>query len=96
MTSRKRSAREKLKQDFFSSLGGMDDVFERESGRADALAQAREAARIERSCSSKARYSTRGEALEAIAACEAHGTRGLSCYRCPHCHGWHLTSHPWE
>jgi hypothetical protein len=38
----------------------------------------------------------RADAEATIAACEAHGTRGLECYRCPYCHGWHLTSHPWH
>lgn len=93
MTSRKRSARTQQKQEFMASLGGMDDVFSRESRRSDLLASKRKAALIDKACSSKARYATKAEALETIALCEEHGTRGLSCYRCPHCRGWHLTSH---
>ena len=36
-----------------------------------------------------------GRGHEAIAACEEHGRRGLSTYKCSYCNGWHLTSHPW-
>ena len=28
--------------------------------------------------------------------CENRGRRGLACYKCEYCGGWHLTSHPWK
>ena len=94
MTSRKPSARARQRDDFLNSTGGLDDLFAAGRRRLDELDARREEARIERACSSKARYDTKADALEAIAACAEHGRRGLSCYRCPHCGGWHLTSHP--
>ncbi len=100
MGSKKRSARERQRAAFEQGLdggttsGGMADLFEREQRREKDLSERRDAARRYRACESKNRYATRGEALEAIAECERWGRRGLSCYRCPHCKGWHLTSHP--
>lgn len=95
MGSRKRSAQQKQIAQFKEGLGGMDDLFGREQRRSAGAAERREAVRRKRSCESKQRYHTRADAEEAIALCEAHGTRGLQCYRCSYCHGWHLTSHPW-
>ena len=66
------------------------------SRRCDELDVERERARREKACASKMRYATRADALDAIAACEEHGRRGLSTYRCPYCGGWHRTSHPWK
>lgn len=96
MPSRKPSARAKRVAAFRSKLAGADDAFERESKRARALDVERERARREKTCASKRRYPSRDDALDAIAACEEHGRRGLSAYRCPYCNGWHLTSHPWS
>ena len=47
-----------------------------------------------KACTSKKRYPYRSDAEEAIELCAQHGTRGLHCYRCPYCDGWHLTSKP--
>lgn len=96
MASRKPSANAKRVQRFKSQLGGLDDLFVSEEGRIEQLAQDKQAARREKTCSSKNRYASRSEAQSAIDACAEHGTRGLSSYKCPYCNGWHLTSHPWE
>lgn len=96
MGSRKPSANAKRVQQFKSQLGGLDDLFAAEERRGAQAASEKEEARRRKSCESKNRYATQGEARQAIAACEAHGRRGLSTYRCPYCDGWHLTSHPWE
>ena len=53
-----------------------------------------EAALERKACTSKKRYPYRSDAEEAIELCAQHGTRGLHCYRCPYCDGWHLTSKP--
>lgn len=94
MGSRKRSAQQKKIAEFRAQLGGLDDLYGRERRSQDKLSERREAARRERGCERKQRYATRADALEAIELCAEHGTRGLSCYRCEYCHGWHLTSHP--
>ena len=96
MGSKKGSARQRQRSAFEAELGasGLGDAFEREWRRTDELESGRDEARRTKACSSKNRYATRADALEAIADCEAHGTRGLSCYRCRYCNGWHLTSHP--
>ncbi len=93
MASNKRSARQRQRAAFESQLGGMDDVFGQEERRQEQFAQRKEAALRHKACSSKNRYATRLEAQAAIAACAEYGKRGLTCYRCPHCNGWHLTSH---
>ena len=95
MTSRKPSARAKRIAAFKAGACDLDSLFEDESRRRDELDVERERARREKACASKMRYATRADALDAIAACEEHGRRGLSTYRCPYCGGWHLTSHPW-
>ena len=95
MASRKPSARAKRQAAFRSELFGADDAFGREERRMDELDRQRERARVERSCTSKRRYATYADAQDALAACAEHGRRGLSIYKCPHCNGWHLTSHPW-
>ena len=95
MASRKPSAKAKRVAAFKSELEDLGSLFEHESARRDELDTAREHARYEKSCASKMRYPTRADALEAIAACEEHGRRGLSTYKCSYCNGWHLTSHPW-
>ena len=74
----------------------MGVAFEQERQRADELGERREAAREAKACTSKNRYASRTDAEEALAWCERQGRRGLSYYRCPYCHGWHLTSHPWS
>jgi len=96
MGSRKPSANAKRVKEFKSQLGGLDDLFAREDERRESLSQHKEAALREKACTSKNRYASHAEAKEAIAACAAHGTTGLKAYKCPHCNGWHLTSHPWE
>ena len=96
MGSRKPSANAKRVQQFKSQLGGLDDLFASEQQRGERLSAEKEAAQREKACESKNRYPSQWEAHEAIAACEAHGTKGLSMYRCPYCDGWHLTSHPWD
>ena len=99
MSSRKPSANAKRVSAFKSSLGdedaaGFDHLFSREEDRNDRLAAEREEALYEKSCSSKNRYASRADALEAIALCADHGRRGLRCYKCSYCGGWHLTSKP--
>ena len=96
MGSRKRSAQQRRIAEFKAGFGGLDDLYGRERRRADGADERREAARRARSCERKQRYATRGDAEEAIALCAEHGRTGLSCCRCDYCHGWHLTSHPWD
>lgn len=94
MGSRKGSARAKELAAFKAGLGGMDDLFAREGDRLERDAEERERALRWKACESKNRYASRAEAEDAIASCAEHGTAGLHAYRCPHCHGWHLTSKP--
>ena len=96
MGSRKPSANRKRVAQFKSELGGLDDLFDSERRREERLADDKEAAQRLKSCESKNRYASRSEAQQAAAACAEHGARKLGVYRCPHCDGWHLTSHPWE
>lgn len=74
----------------------LDDAFARAEEECTAADERCEAAFREKSCESKNRYDTRQDAEEAIARCAEHGRRGLTCYRCEFCGGWHLTSHPWK
>lgn len=94
MGSRKRTALRRQREEFLGGLGGMDDVFDRETIRSQQLDDRRDAIMERKACTSKQRYANRREAEAAIEDCAAHGTYGLHCYRCPYCHGWHLTSHP--
>ena len=94
MGSRKPSAKAKQVSAFKAQLGDMDDIFAREEKRREDLSSRKEAALRLKACESKTRYSSRGEAEEAIRLCAEHGTRGLHCYRCSYCNGWHLTSKP--
>ncbi len=94
MASHKRSAQKRQRASFESSFGQMDGVFRKEEQRRETEDAQREAALRSKACTSKNRYATRAEAMGAIAACEEYGTRGLHCYRCSYCKGWHLTSHP--
>ena len=94
MGSRKPSANGKRVQKFKSQLGGLDDLFACESRNQERLSDERKAALKRKACESKNRYSSKSEAQLAIASCADYGTKGLSAYRCPHCDGWHLTSHP--
>ncbi|WP_130811107.1 hypothetical protein [Olsenella sp. Marseille-P4559] len=96
MGSRKRSARAKERARFLSGLGGMDDVFAEEEAHQRKAEDEKEEARLMKACLSKQRYATRQEAEETAALCAQHGTHGLAVYRCSHCGGWHLTSHPWK
>ena len=65
---------------------------ERAEHERDELDARREAADRSRSCERKNRYASRLDAEEAIRRCADHGRRGLHCYRCSYCGGWHLTS----
>ena len=94
MGSNKPSARAKRRAQFEAGFGGMDDLFDRESDRLERDAALREEALRDKACESKNRYATRAEALEAIERCAERGRRGLHCYRCSYCNGWHLTSKP--
>ena len=80
-----------------AQLSGVDSgVYARESKRMQEAADRKEAARREKSCTSKNRYATKHDAEAAAFACADYGTKGLSVYQCPYCKGWHLTSHPWD
>lgn len=97
MGSKKRAAWAKQKAEFRANLheaGEFDDIFAAEERRRDAAAQRREDQLREKACESKNRYVSLFDAEETIAACAAHGTRGLHAYQCPYCNGWHLTSKP--
>ena len=96
MASNKRSARKRQQQAFETSLAGMDDLFDRERHHQQQVDARRDHARRHKACSSKRRYPNQAEARHAIVACESYGRTGLCAYRCPYCHGWHLTSHPRE
>ena len=104
MGSKKRANWSRQKAEFNASLGGdlfggssgADDAFAREGERRRRQAEDADAARRHRGCEKKNRYASRTEAEAAIASCADWGTTGLSCYHCPYCNGWHLTSHPWE
>lgn len=94
MASHKRSALRKQRSSFEAEFGDMNDLFNQEECRRETLDQERAAAKRRKACSSKNRYATRAEALDAIASCADYGRTGLHCYRCSYCNGWHLTSHP--
>ena len=94
MTSRKPSAKAKKLSEFRAQLGGMDDVFAQEKLRQEGLAESKEAALRNKACESKNRYSSRSEAEETIRTLATYGKKGLHCYRCQYCNGWHLTSKP--
>ena len=98
MGSKKPSARARDRARFADAVEhtSWDRLFDREERREQELAARRDEARYEKACASKNRYATKGEAQEALEWCAAQGRRGLSIYRCPYCHGWHLTSHPWK
>ena len=92
MGSRKPSANAKRISAFKAGLSSMDDLFTREGQRQGTLDARREEARRERACDRKKRYASRADAEEAARLCAEHGRRGLRCYQCPYCGGWHLTS----
>lgn len=98
MGSKKRTAWAKQKAEFLGSASGGDmfGLFARESERHDELDAEREEAHRYKSCARKNRYDSRMEAEAVMADCENRGRRGLSCYKCGYCGGWHLTSHPWK
>lgn len=99
MGSKKRSAWAKEKAQFNAELdafGSLDGLFADEGARQVRAEEGRKAEQRRRGCESKNRYATRGEAEENLAWCESQGKQGLSIYECPHCNGWHLTSHPWD
>ncbi len=95
MGSRKPSAKARRKKEFEADFDGSavtDDMFTRESRRAEEDDAKRKSARSRRACKSKKRYESRMKAEEAIASCAEYGTPDLHCYKCPYCNGWHLTS----
>lgn len=98
MGSKKRAAWSKAKSEFLGAAtgGDMSDLFAREDERRDALDAERDEAWRYKSCERKNRYDTRAEAEAVMADCENRGRRGLACYKCEYCGGWHLTSHPLE
>lgn len=98
MGSKKRAAWSKAKSEFLGAAtgGDMSDLFAREDERRDALDAERNEAWRYKSCERKNRYDTRAEAEAVMADCENRGRRGLACYKCEYCGGWHLTSHPWK
>ncbi len=101
MSSRKPSARAKRKEEFEAGLRrncGIDKTFAQEQRRLKEGEHERKAALHSKSCASKKRYACENDAKTAIASCAEHGKRGLHCYRCPYCKGWHLTSRqdPWD
>ena len=103
MGSKKRSAKAKQVaafkaglNDAYSESDPINSAFSREQERTEQTKREREAAKRSKACTSKNRYTTRGDAELAIQSCADHGTSGLHCYKCPYCNGWHLTSHPWE
>ena len=97
MASKKRSAwakqKEQFRDDLWGSANGLDSAFAHESARRDRVNSQRDAARRYQACDRKNRYDSRYEAEAVIADCAAHGRRGLTCYKCEYCNGWHLTSH---
>lgn len=92
MPSRKRSATRKQREEFEAGFTSLDGLFARAEAAQDRLDSRREAVHRARSCERKMRYDTRTDAEDAIARCKERGTRGLRCYRCEFCGGWHLTS----
>ena len=101
MGSRKPSARAKkiaaFKASFVDADGfpaSLSDPFAQEDRKRAERERERAEALRNKACESKNRYDTRVEAEEAIASCAAYGRRGLHCYQCPYCDGWHLTSKP--
>ena len=96
MASHKKSAQAKQKALFEAQLGASDfgDLFDAEERRREQGNLEREAALRYKACERKNRYPSRAEAEAAISACEDYGTRGLHCYKCEYCKGWHLTSKP--
>lgn len=94
MGSKKRAAWSKAKSEFLGAAtgGDMSDLFAREDERRDALDAERDEAWRYKSCERKNRYDTRAEAEAVMAECENRGRRGLACYKCEYCGGWHLTS----
>ena len=87
MGSKKRAAWSKAKSEFLGAATG---------GDMSALDAERDEAWRYKSCERKNRYDTRVEAEAVMADCENRGRRGLACYKCEYCGGWHLTSHPWK
>lgn len=94
MTSRKRSARARQREEFESQRDGADDLFAREAAAQAKRERQHDEALLKKACTSKRRYASHIEAEDAAAWCADHGRTGLRIYRCPYCGGWHLTSKP--
>ena len=93
MTSRKRSAAKRQREEFEAGFGSLDGLFERAERAQEELEATREEAYRRKSCDRKNRYDTKLDAQDAIARSADRGVRGLTCYKCEFCGGWHLTSH---
>ena len=93
MTSRKRSAAKRQREEFEAGFGSLDGLFERAERAQEELEATREGAYRKKSCDRKNRYDTKLDAQDAIARSDDRGVRGLTCYKCEFCGGWHLTSH---
>lgn len=92
MGSRKKSARMTQRRSFEQGLGDeLGGVFAREDARRAQQEEQRSQALRYKACERKKRYVSEADAKDAIRSCERHGSRGLHCYRCPYCGGWHLT-----
>ena len=97
MGSKKRAAWSKAKSEFLSTAtgGDMSDLFAREDERRDALDAERDEAWRYKSCERKT-VTTRAPRPSRYGRLRNRGRRGLACYKCEYCGGWHLTSHPWK
>ncbi len=99
MGSKKRAAWSKAKSEFLGAAtgGDMSDLFARArtSAATPWTPSAMRLGAISRA-ERKNRYDTRAEAEAVMADRENRGRRGLACYKCEYCGGWHLTSHPWK
>lgn len=69
---------------------------ERRRRRRDAAVTARAGRRAHHECGRKARYATLKMAQRVADRRMTLGSPRLWVYLCPHCGGWHLTSHPRE
>jgi hypothetical protein len=96
MGSRKKSSWTRAKREFLDTYADTHDIFAAEQKRYHISEINREKAFLEKSCQSKNRYNTKQEAESVAQDCMSKGAPRLTIYKCTHCKGWHLTSHPWE
>ena len=97
MGSKKRAAWSKAKSEFLGAAtgGDMSDLFAREDERRDALDAERDEPGATSRASAKT-VTTRAPRPRQLWPTAKRGRRGLACYKCEYCGGWHLTSHPWK